>query len=356
MGHQFKANCLPTLIGSLPLNDHNEAIRLVFEHTPEIPIWPQLPVFPAEGMIAQFMPGMPGIRSENGKTYIDTAAETFDQEVLEFYEAFMSVEADPRALSDSRFGLRPDTAMGFFVLTEHLKNTGDKPATVKGQVTGPFTFCTGTSDQNDRAIFYDDQLRDVGVKLLAQKARWQAQQLSGFGQPPIIFVDEPALAGFGSSEFISVSKEEIKVCLEEVFDAVHAEEGLVGVHVCANTDWSVLLDSTVDIINFDAYAYFDRFLLYADLIRDFMAAGKILALGIVPTLNPEDVEKETVDSLQISLDEKIDSLAHLGIDRQQILSQTLITPSCGAGSLSVVLAEKVLAMTAGLSKRLRQAL
>ena len=34
------------------------------------------------------------------------------------------------------------------------------------------------------------------------------------------------------------------------------EGGLVGVHVCANTDWSLVLDSSADIVSFDAYALF----------------------------------------------------------------------------------------------------
>lgn len=354
MNHHFKANCLPTLIGSLPVSSHQEAVRLVFEYTPDIPIWAQLPVHPAEGMIRQFLPGLPGLRTHNDKIFIDTDTETFDQSLLSFYEDFMSAAEGKIALSETRFVLEPETAQGFFALTDHLGKTPAPLAAIKGQVTGPFTFCTGIRDQNDRAIFYDDQLRDAGVKLLAQKARWQVQQLSRFAKPPIIFFDEPALAGFGSSEFISVLPEEIKACLEEVFEAVHSEGGLAGVHVCANTDWSLVLDSSADIVNFDAYAYFDRFLLYAELIRNFIASGKILALGIVPTLNREDIENENVDSLLKALGERIDQLAALGIDRHKILSQTLITPSCGAGSLSIPLMQKVLEMTRDVSKRLRR--
>ncbi|MBW2200641.1 MAG: hypothetical protein JRF71_07355, partial [Deltaproteobacteria bacterium] len=59
MPHNFQAKCLPVLIGSLPLDDHEEAIKLVLKYTPEIPIWVQLPVFKEEGMIAQFLPGFP---------------------------------------------------------------------------------------------------------------------------------------------------------------------------------------------------------------------------------------------------------------------------------------------------------
>jgi len=50
----FQANGLATLIGSLPLADHHEALDLILEHMPEIPIWAQLPVHGREGMMVQF--------------------------------------------------------------------------------------------------------------------------------------------------------------------------------------------------------------------------------------------------------------------------------------------------------------
>ena len=39
MQNSFHANCLPLLIGSLPMSDHKEANELVMNHTPEIPLW-----------------------------------------------------------------------------------------------------------------------------------------------------------------------------------------------------------------------------------------------------------------------------------------------------------------------------
>ncbi|MEW6674191.1 MAG: hypothetical protein AB1427_21055 [Thermodesulfobacteriota bacterium] len=353
MTNTFRPNCLPTLIGSLPLVDHQKACELVFEHVPEIPIWVQLPVFKEEGMLRQFLPGMPGFALERGKAFINKAGEAFDADLLAFYEDYMAVAAGEKALPDSRFKLTPETAAGFFALQERLKRSGESPAAIKGQITGPITFTTGVGDQDGRAVFYDDQLRDAAVKLLALKAQWQLREFKPLGCPTIMFFDEPALAGFGSSEFISISREDIAACLGEVIDAVHAEGGLAGVHVCANTDWSLLLDSDVDIINFDAYAYFDRFILYPGQIRRFVNSGRILAWGIVPTLNPEDIEKENVDSLMDAWREKFGQIEALGIDRKQIMAQSMITPSCGAGSLSHALARKVLSLTRELSDRIR---
>ena len=37
MNDIFKADGRPVLIGSLPLEDHEQAVDLVFQHTPEIP-------------------------------------------------------------------------------------------------------------------------------------------------------------------------------------------------------------------------------------------------------------------------------------------------------------------------------
>ena len=54
-------HCRPVLIGSLPLSDHEQALDLIWEHTPDFPLWPQLPQNPREGMVRQFLSGMPGL-------------------------------------------------------------------------------------------------------------------------------------------------------------------------------------------------------------------------------------------------------------------------------------------------------
>jgi methionine synthase II (cobalamin-independent) len=284
---------------------------------------------------------------------VDSASASFDDQMLAFYEEYMAVVGGEKSLTESRFRLDSGTARGFFALLERLKRLPGPPAAVKGQITGPVTFTTGVNDQQGRAIYYDEQLRDAAAKLLSLKAQWQVRELRFAGCPVIVFLDEPALAGFGSSEFISISREDIADLLNAAIAAIHVEGGIAVVHVCANTDWSLLLESAVDIINFDAYAYFDRFRLYPKQIKNFIDSGRIVAWGIVPTLNREDIERESLESLMKAWQAKIESLEGLGIDRGTLLEQSLITPSCGAGSLSVASAEKVLSLTRGLSDRIR---
>jgi len=352
--HTFQANCLPVLIGSLPIDDHQKAAGLVLKYCPQIPLWAQLPVYPEEQMIAQFLPGLPGIITRNNKTFIDTSGNQFDDDILKFYEEYFAVTEGITDLDGSRFALGNENARGFFVFVDRIKQLPAAPLAVKGQITGPITFCTSINDQDGKAIFYHDQTRDAAVKLIALKAKWQTQKLLQFKCPVIIFFDEPALTGFGSSAFIGITHEEIAVCLEEVITAVHDSGGITGIHVCANADWSLILESSADIVSFDAYSFFDRFLLYPDQIIKFIDSGRILAWGIVPTLKATDIEKETADSLVENWQSKVSKLEKLGVDRKKIIAQSLISPSCGTGSLSLDHAIKVLTLTNEVSDKIRK--
>jgi hypothetical protein len=84
MVNQFHPNGLPVLIGSLPFAEHEQALELVLNYTPEIPLWTQLPVHKKEGMVPQFMAGMPGLCAKEGGGYIDTARVDFDRDLTQF--------------------------------------------------------------------------------------------------------------------------------------------------------------------------------------------------------------------------------------------------------------------------------
>ncbi len=349
----LQANCLPLLIGSLPVNNHDVAMDLIVESTPEIPIWPQLPMFAEEGMVPQFLPGMPALDYCDGTPFIYGEGEKFDNEFLPFYEEYLMITEADTPLENSRFALTPDTAKGFFAFLNRTEQVKGSLQALKGQITGPFTFATGLVDHNNRAIYYNDSLRDAAIKLLALKARYQIEKMKAICNTTIMFFDEPALAGFGSSAFITVSAEDVQGCLAEVFAAVKSEGALAGVHVCANTEWSLLFDAGVDIISFDSYSYFDKFILYADKLKSFFEQGGILASGIVPTTT-ELIDEENALSLTEKWLGQAEELTKIGIPMETVVCQTLITPSCGTGSISVEHAKKVLAMTRQVSANIRE--
>ena len=351
----FKANGLPLLIGSIPMDSHKEAAKLVFEYTPEIPLWIQLPVFKEEGMVSQFLEGLPGYTPGSEKNFLDTSKPEFDQEFIDYFEDYLALSEPGSSFENSRFALSGKRGKGFSEFLTQVDETGTPFVALKGQVTGPITFGTGVKDENDKDIFYNIPLRDAAIKKLAMNARWQAKEFSKRGATPIIFLDEPALAGFGTSAYITITKEDVTQSIDEIVTEIHAENGLAGVHVCANTEWDMLLGSSIDIISFDAFSYFDRFILYPEMIKSYFDQGKILAWGIVPTHKADVIAEQTTKGLVQLLNSQMDELSQkTGIDKKTIISQSFVTPSCGTGSLDLESAKKVLKLTKEVSEVIRQ--
>lgn len=341
----WKASASTTLIGSLPHRDRSRALEVVFRMSPEIPIWPQLSAYPDEQMMIQYLEGLPGIRDPHGRLHVNTEDSDFDHEVLGFYEDYLSVEADAASLRDSRFQMGADTGRTLFEFLSAAEACRESIRAVKGHVVGPFTLLAGLKDQRDRAILYDDRLQDLVPKHLALKARWQVRQLKALGVPVILFVDEPALAGYGSSAFISVSEELVLQILREVVAGIHEEGALAGIHVCANTDWNLAFKSGMDIVNLDAHSYMERFLLYEQEILSFIGRGGIIAWGMVPTSDPAVIGKETAEGLAKRWLAEVQPLLSGGLSLATLLEHSLFTPSCGCGSLPEPLAEHVLGLT-----------
>ena len=348
----FQANGLGTLIGSLPVNDHQDALSLIFNNTPDIPLWPQLPCNPQEGMLSQFIEGMPGIIEENDRTYFNIQNESFEQELVAYFEKYLVASEDLNLLADSPFAVSKERAQGLFALKDALTEQQGLTA-VKGQITGPFTLLTGIHDQEGRAAYYDPTIREMAVKGLSLKAAWQVQFLKENGLPVLMFIDEPALAGLGSSAFISVSLDDIGQDLNEVMDGIHKAGGIAGVHVCANTDWDFLLSTNIDVLSFDAYSFFDKLAVYKDKLYAFLKKGGTIAWGGVPTAEKEQIDQESADSLVGLWEKQYQQLVTAEWDLPKLLRQTLITPSCGTGSLPLPYASKVLELTRDVSQILR---
>ena len=349
---EFEANGQATLIGSLPVSQCQEALSLIFEYMADIPLWPQMPSNPEEGMLNQFIEGMPGIVEEGGRTYFNSQTEAFAEEMLAYFEHYLAVLEDPSLLSSSPFSVSSTRAQGLYAFIDAA--AGRSISAAKGQITGPFTLLTGLHDQEGRAAYYDQTLREMAVKGLSLKAAWQTRFLKKLKVPAIVFIDEPALAGLGSSTFISVSLEDIGQDLNEVIGTIQSEGGLAGVHVCANTDWDFLLSTHLDIVSFDAYSFFDKLAACKDALHAFLDRGGIIAWGIVPTSKKEDIEKESTESLVALWEKQASQLADSNRDMKTLVRQSLVTPSCGTGALPLSHAKKVLALTRDLSDFIRK--
>jgi len=117
---KFSADGLPTLIGSLPLKSHEEALDLIFRYTGQIPLWPQLPCRPEERMLYQFMEGIPGLEQQEDRIFFNTANDAFQTELLEFFEEYLAITEAGVDLLASRFAVSRDRAPGLYLLREKV--------------------------------------------------------------------------------------------------------------------------------------------------------------------------------------------------------------------------------------------
>ncbi len=342
---------MPLFIGSLPFQDHGEALEELLKRCPHSPNWIQLPSNPSEGFLVQFTEGLPGFRREP-RPMVRNQGEEFQEELLRFYEAYLEVAEGRKPLEKSLFQSSPEAVPGLYKLLETLRAT-EPVKFVKGQISGPLTILLAVQDSSGRLAYYDERVRDAAVRLLAMRARWQTRRLVGAGGKAVVFVDEPALGHVGSSVFIGVELERALRDLEEIFLAIEDEGGWPGVHVCANADWgSILGMGGLRVLSFDAFSYFERFSLFKKEILLFLQRGGIIAWGIVPT-DPQKLDAATLEDLAELWIRQAGIFVSEGLEVKDLLARSFITPSCGLGSLDKERALGAMDLTAGLSQLLR---
>ena len=347
----FKPNFLATGIGSVPFTDADYAVDLLFERFGECPFWPQLPRLGLnEQMEAQYSESMPRvvIDRENNRFYFDTEGD-YTEPFAEFYQAFISAldSGDCSAMAIS-----PEFSKGIYAFEDRLKKRTEKLPVVKVQTTGPCSFTLSVTNQDRQLIYYTEEFRDMIVKAISMKCRWQIQKFAPYAEKVICFLDEPILSAYGSSCYISVMREDVIGLVGEVVESIHQENALAAVHCCGNTEWSILVDAGVDIVNFDAFEFGETIGLYPEAMIGFLNSGGILAWGVVPTSIA--VREQTVESLVEHFEKLMDNLAgKCNINKQIIAEQAMITPSCGTGVMEPEDAEKVFELTYELSKAMK---
>lgn len=336
----FSGGWLSCHLGSLPHTNVHAAWDAVLKHFAAIPAWPQLPRRAyVENMYVQFSEHFPGITLGEEHMYVDRR-QNLDAGLERLYLAYLE--------DDLSYGqISPQYAVGLEMLRQGQVSIPTSAVAIKGQITGPISWGLTVVDQNRRPLLYDEVLADAVGKHLRLKAAWQERELAKLLPRTVILIDEPYMASFGSA-FVSLSREQVIGLLEEVFAGLR---GLKGVHCCGNTDWSILLSTSLDILSLDTYDYAESLALYPDDVKRFLERGGIISWGIVPTGSA--AEGETVDSLVQRLHDAMQPLVDKGVPQEALLSQGMVTPSCGLGSVSPELAMRVMDLCKGVSAEMR---
>lgn len=333
-------NLLTTAMAVMPHRDAERALELALSL--DVPFWPQLPLLSYyEDMYVQASEHFPGIVLDLEKRTLRFSMSRFMAE----FEETMAHFDEPEY-----FDVSPQYSQ---VYHRFLNLDLSRRPAIRGQMEGPISFGFNVVDEDDRPILFDDTVRPFLLEFMARRVNAQLQRLQQKNGNAFMFVDEPGLQ-FLFSAMSGYSDLKARRDMEGFFAMIDRPRG---VHLCGNPDWDFLLGLDLDVLSLDVYTNGEVFVSYAASIKKFLDRGGILVWGIVPT-NVEPFAKEDPDSLEKRLADLWTALEKRGIDREFLLSRSLISPAtcCLVNPDGEPTVERAFALTRELSRRLRRKL
>jgi len=197
----------------------------------------------------------------------------------------------------------------------------NRPA-IRGQLEGPISFGFNVVDEEDRPILFNDTVRSFMFEFMAKRLNAQLNRLRRINSNAFMFIDEPglqflfsALSGYGDLK--------AKNDMDSFLDMVERPRGI---HLCGNPDWDFLLNLDLEVLSLDVYTNAEIFSSYGSSIKKFLCQGGIIVWGIVPT-GFEAFGREDIPSLIENLESIWKVLWSKGVDRQQMIAQSMISPA-----------------------------
>ena len=331
-------NLLTTAMAVMPHQDPERAIEIAA--TLDIPFWPQLPRLNYyEDMYVQASEHFPGIVLNLAEQTLRFSMDKFIDEVEETLAHF----EEP-----AYFDISPAYSVVYHRFLE-LDHSGR--AAIRGQLEGPISFGFNVIDQDERPILFNDSVRPFMFEFMAKRINVQLSRLKKLNANAFMFIDEPGLQFL----FSAMSGYNDMAAQKDVAGFLEMIERPRGIHLCGNPDWDFLLGLDMDVLSMDIYTNAEVFSSYAVSIKRFLDRGGVIVWGIVPT-NFEPFEMENIGLLEHRLEAIWEALLKKGIDREFLLSRSLLSPAtcCLVNPDGEKTVEKAFRMINSLSARMRE--
>jgi hypothetical protein len=304
-------NLLTTAMAVMPHVDVERAMTAALSL--DVPFWPQLPNFSYyEDMYVQAAEHFPGIVLDVENRTLSFSIDRFAAELEDTLARFEDDDAE-------YFDVSPGySAVYHRFLSLDL---ADRPA-IRGQLEGPISFGFNVLDQDERPILFDDTVRPLMMEFMARRINVQLRKLKERNANAFMFVDEPGLQ-FLFSALSGYGDRKAKADLDRFFAMVERPRGI---HLCGNPDWDFLLGLDLDVLSLDIYTNADIFSAYGSAIGKFLDRGGVIVWGLTPT-QTENFAKESAAGLIRRLEHVWAALCAKGIDRDFLLSRSLLSPA-----------------------------
>lgn len=312
-----------TGVGALPHRNADDAARFSFDAF-DIPTVPSLPRrSPAEAPIAQALAGVPGVSpGQYGAVAVDV--DRLDPEA--------PVGTDLH--SDHFGGLR-----AFLDAATERSYAGP----VKWQFVGPLSVGVTLHRAGARPeVAFDVAVSAVSGHLRAMSAAIGAA-LPGSSQ--IVVLDEPLIDGLMLGGF-PIAPDDAVDRLSTAMASIESTAA-VGVHTCADVDVAALLEAGPEVLSLPVSSSVVPLVGY---LERFLQRGGWIAWGAVATEGPIGV---TSTRSWHQLSTLWCDLVQRGCDPERLRSQAILTPQCGLGAHSTVVAERVCHSLRDVSRSVR---
>ena len=330
-------NLLTTAMAVMPHADVDQALKAALSL--DVPFWPQLPHLSYyEDMYVQASEHFPGIQLNLTDRTLSFSFEKFIQEIEQTAAQFETPEY---------FDISPAYSAVYHRFL--ALDLADRQA-IRGQIEGPVSLGMNILDQEKRPIIFDDTVRPFLLEFMARRVNVQLQKLKKLNPNAFMFIDEPGLqfvfCGMSGYNDMAAKRD-----METFFSLVDRP---AGIHLCGNPDWDFLLTLDMNVLSLDTYSNGEIFTSYPASIKAFLDRGGIIVWGGIPT-NIEPFEKENIASIESRLKSLWEKLTKSGIDRDLLLSQSMLSPAtcCLVNADRERTVEKAFALTKKLSARLR---
>ncbi len=311
-------------VGSLPHRDAWAAAEFALREYDLLTL-PSLPRrSPAEAMVAQALVGIPGVTlGQYGSIAVDIDA------------------VDPAA--EVHTDMWSDSFLGLRVCCEQAAASGVGTDPVKWQFVGPVTLGV--------ALVRAGVPTEIAFEMAATSVRAHLRAISAYvaevlpGAPQLVLIDEPWLVELMSEHFPIAPDQAVDLMSGAM--AALGPGTAMGVHCCGPTDWASVLASGPQMISIPALVNLES---VAGYLQRFLANGGWVAWGVVATAGPIGV---TAHRAWHQLSEVWCSLVQQGVDPGLLRRQSLLTPHCGLGTHTPVVAERVCQTVREITHRVR---
>jgi hypothetical protein len=311
---------LITQVGSLPHGHVDSALEYSFRH--DLPFLPQLPQLSRnELMLSQALQNMPGL-------YVDEDREARIELKTWMKGKSAYEEVMNKALDENEFHYflpKREFYQAWPGFLFELEERGVKQAKI--QLAGPFTTQLIVKLADGEGLKDYPEINQQILKSITLQSFAMVDALKERGVTPYLFIDEPGLFAMNEAGVSGINLlQELKLLII----GLRKRGAKVGLHVCAQTDWNIILNLGMDFLSFDVECSWKFILEAQESLLAFVKNGGQLCPGIFAT------HREGV-TLAKNFIPFLESFGQFHAKERPLL----LSPACGLASKSIKTTEDV---------------